>query len=158
MCAARFLHVLGDLLGSVAAVGAGLLIVWRDWRWADPVFSVLISLLIIYSAWRLVVESVNVLLEGTPAHLNPNAVEQAMRQITGVLAIHDLHLWTLTSGRYIITAHVVVRDSRESARILRELRQLLAESFALDHATLQLEEPAQLVHIQPRSSTVTARS
>lgn len=147
-----FLHVLGDLLGSVAAVAAGLLIVWRDWRWADPLFSVLISLLIIFSAWRLVVESVNVLLEGVPAHLNPAAVEQAMREVADVQAVHDLHLWTLTSGRYIITAHVVVRDSRASQRILRDLRKLLAERFALDHATLQIEDPAQIVNIQPKKS------
>jgi cobalt-zinc-cadmium efflux system protein len=145
-----FLHVLGDLLGSVAAIAAGLLIVWRGWTWADPVFSVLISLLIVYSAWRLVLESVNVLLEGAPAHINPKAVEQSLLAVSGVQAVHDLHIWTLTSGRYIITAHVVVRDSRESTRILREARALLKERFALDHATLQLEEPAQIVNIESR--------
>lgn len=145
-----FLHVLGDLLGSVAAIAAGLLIVWRGWTWADPVFSVLISLLIVYSAWRLVLESVNVLLEGAPAHINPKAVEQALLAVPGVQAVHDLHIWTLTSSRYIITAHVVVRDSRESTRILREARALLKERFALDHATLQLEEPAQIVNIESR--------
>jgi cobalt-zinc-cadmium efflux system protein len=133
-------------------VAAGVLIVWRDWRWADPLFSVLISLLIIFNAWRLVIESVNVLLEGTPAHLNLAAVEQAMREVVGVLGVHDLHIWTLTSSRYIITAHVVVRDSRDSQRILRDLRKLLAERFALDHATLQLEEPAQIVNIQSKKS------
>ncbi len=147
-----FLHVLGDLLGSVAAVLAGVMIVWRGWYWADPVFSVVISLLIIYSATRLVRESVNVLLEGTPSHLNPKTIEQALLAVAGVQAVHDLHIWTLTSSRHIITAHIVVGDSRQSTRILGELRKLLAQEFALDHATLQLEEPAQLVRIEPRGN------
>jgi cobalt-zinc-cadmium efflux system protein len=147
-----FLHVLGDLFGSVAAILAGVLIVWRDWRWADPVFSVVISLLIVYSAWRLVVESVNVLLEGVPAHIDASAVQAALRQIEGVQTVHDMHIWTLTSGRNIITAHIVVRDFRESQRILQEARKLLANRFALDHSTLQLEEPSQLVHIQSRKT------
>ncbi len=147
-----FLHVLGDLLGSVAAVLAGVMIVWRGWYWADPVFSVVIGLLIIYSATRLVRESVNVLLEGTPSHLNPKTIEQALLAVAGVQAVHDLHIWTLTSSRHLITAHVVVGDCRESTRILHELRALLAQQFALDHATLQLEEPAQLVRIEPRGN------
>src|SRR5262245_29598832 len=92
-----FLHVLGDLLGSVAAIGAGLLILWREWMWADPAFSVLISLLIIYNSWRLVADSVNILLEGTPSHINAAAVEQALRTVVGVREIHDLHIWTITS-------------------------------------------------------------
>jgi cobalt-zinc-cadmium efflux system protein len=146
-----FLHVLGDLLGSVAAIAAGLLIAWRGWQWADPVFSVVISVLIIFNAWRLAREAVNVLLEGAPAHINPKAVEQALLAIPGVQAVHDMHIWTLTSGRHIITAHIVVRDCRESTRILGELRALLAKEFALDHATLQLEEPAQLVNIEARN-------
>lgn len=145
-----FLHVLGDLLGSVAAILAGVLIVWRNWQWADPLFSVVISLLIIFSATRLVRESVNVLLEGTPSHLNPQAIEQAMRAVAGVQAVHDLHLWTLTSSRHLITAHVVVGDHRDSPRILGELRALLARQFALDHATLQLEDPPQLVKIESK--------
>lgn len=136
-----FLHVLGDLLGSVAAVVAGVLIIWRGWRWADPVFSVVISLLIIYSSWRLVADAVNVLLEGTPSHINPAAVEQAMRAIAGVREVHDLHIWTITSGRYALTAHVVVSDAGESYRVLREVRALLAEKFALAHSTIQIEDP-----------------
>ena len=143
-----FLHVLGDLLGSVAAIAAGLLIVWRGWLWADAAFSVAISLLIIYSAGRLVIESVNVLLEGTPSHINPSAVEAALREIAGVQAVHDLHIWTLTSQRHIITAHLVLRDSQANQRVLREARTLLHEKFGLDHATLQLEEAPPLIHIQ----------
>jgi cobalt-zinc-cadmium efflux system protein len=135
-----FLHVLSDLLGSAVAVLAGALILWRGWVWADPLFSVIISLLIIISSWKLVADAVNVLLEATPAHIDVMEVEKAMRQVSGVLTTHDLHIWTLTSNRHIITAHVVVDDLRAGTRILRELRQLLAQRFHLDHSTIQLED------------------
>jgi cobalt-zinc-cadmium efflux system protein len=136
-----FLHVLGDLLGSIAAIAAGVLILWRDWRWADPAFSVLISLLIIFSAWRLIADAVNILLEGTPSHINAAAVEQAMRTVNGVRDVHDLHIWTITSERYAVTAHVVVNDAGQSYRVLRELREMLVERFALTHSTIQIEDP-----------------
>src|SRR5262245_2754533 len=135
------LHVLGDLLGSVAAIAAGVMIIWRGWTWADPLFSVAISFLIIYSSWRLVADAVNVLLEGTPSHINAAAVEEAMRTVGGVRAVHDLHIWTITSGRHAVTAHVVINDARESYRILREVREMLAERFALTHSTIQVEDP-----------------
>ncbi len=136
-----FLHVLGDLLGSVAAIAAGVFIIWRGWRWADPVFSVFISVLIIYNSWRLVADAVNVLLEGAPSHINAAAVEQAIGAIAGVRAVHDLHIWTITSDRHAVTAHVVVNDAGESYRILREVREMLAERFALAHSTIQIEDP-----------------
>jgi cobalt-zinc-cadmium efflux system protein len=135
------LHVLGDLLGSVAAIAAGVMIIWRGWVWADPLFSVVISLLIIYSSWRLVADAVNVLLEGTPSHINAAAVGEAMRTVAGVRAVHDLHIWTITSGRHAVTAHVVINDASESYRILRELREMLARRFALTHSTIQIEDP-----------------
>jgi cobalt-zinc-cadmium efflux system protein len=135
------LHVLGDLLGSVAAIAAGVMIIWRGWVWADPLFSVAISLLIIYSSWRLVADAVNVLLEGAPSHINAAAVEEAMRSSPGVRAVHDLHIWTITSGRHAVTVHVVINDAGESYRILRELREMLARRFALTHSTIQIEDP-----------------
>jgi cobalt-zinc-cadmium efflux system protein len=136
-----YLHVIGDLLGSVAAISAGVLIIWRGWRWADPLFSVAISGLIIYSSWRLVADAVNILLEGTPSHINPAAVEEAVRTVPGVRAVHDLHIWTITSDRHAVTAHVVINDASESYRVLREVRELLAERFALAHSTIQIEDP-----------------
>lgn len=137
-----FLHVLGDLLGSMAAIFAGSLIIWREWVWADPVFSFLISILIIFSAWRLVADAVNILLEGAPSHINTAAVEQAIRTVHGVSDVHDLHIWTITSGRHAITAHVVVNNASESCRILREIRDLLSDRFALSHSTIQIEDPS----------------
>jgi cobalt-zinc-cadmium efflux system protein len=135
------LHVLGDLLGSVAAIAAGVMIIWRGWIWADPTFSVAISVLIIYSSWRLVADAVNVLLEGTPSHINAAAVEEATRTVAGVRAVHDLHIWTITSGRHAVTAHVVINDASESYRILREVREMLAARFDLTHSTIQIEDP-----------------
>ncbi len=142
-----FLHVLGDLLGSIAAVAAGSLIIWRDWKWADPVFSIIIGFLIIFSSWRLVADAVNILLEGTPSHINTAAVVQAIRTVDGVRDVHDLHIWTITSGRYAVTAHVVVNETGESCGILREIRELLSERFALTHSTIQIEDPSFLTVI-----------
>lgn len=136
-----FLHVVGDLLGSLAAVIAGGLIVWKGWYWADPLFSLLISGLIVFNSWRLVAEAVNILLEGTPAHIDAREVEQALREVAGVQGIHDLHIWTITSGRHAVTAHVVVREASESRRILREIQSLLAARFELTHSTIQIEDP-----------------
>jgi len=147
-----FLHVLGDLLGSVAAIAAGVLIVWKDWRWADPLFSVIISLLIVFNAWRIVKEAMNVLLEGAPSHINPSSVEQAIRTVSGVSGVHDLHIWTITSDRHVLSAHVVVSSADESYRVLREVRALLAGQFSLAHSTIQIEDPtfATLVNFKTK--------
>lgn len=149
-----YLHVMGDLLGSVAAIAAGVLILWRGWRWADPLFSVIISLLIVYNSWRIVKDAVNVLLEGAPSHINPAAVEQAIREVAGVRAIHDLHIWTITSDRHVLTAHIVVSSADESCRVLREVRTLLAERFKLAHSTIQIEDPtfATVVNFKKKDS------
>lgn len=149
-----FVHVLGDLLGSAAAIAAGVLIVWRGWRWADPLFSVVISLLIVYNSWRIVADAVNVLLEGAPSHINMAAVEQAIREVAGVRAIHDLHIWTITSDRHVLTAHIVVSSADESCRVLREVRTLLADRFNLAHSTIQIEDPtfSTVVNFKKRES------
>jgi cobalt-zinc-cadmium efflux system protein len=147
-----FLHVIGDLLGSAAAVVAGILVIWRGWLWADPVLSIFISVLIIYSAWRLVSDSVNVLLEGTPSHINAAGVENEIKTVTGVREVHDLHIWTITSNRHALTAHVVVDDLNDGSRILRELRSMLAERFALTHSTIQLEDPLLSTRVEIRAT------
>lgn len=154
-----FLHVMGDLFGSLAAVAAGGLIVWKGWHWADPLFSVVIGVLIVVSAWRLVAEAVNILLEGTPSHINAVAVEQALREVAGVKGIHDLHIWTITSGRHAVTAHVVVQEPRESRRILREIQSLLATRFELTHSTIQIEDPtfSTMIDFPTKSISVEAK-
>ncbi|MCA1625797.1 MAG: cation diffusion facilitator family transporter, partial [Acidobacteria bacterium] len=136
-----WLHVVGDAIGSVTAIGAGILIVAFGWLWADAVCSVLISLIIIFSAWRLIRESVNVLLEGTPSHINLTAVEQTILQTESVENVHDLHVWTITSGMEALSVHIVHRETISQAELLRNIREKLHDKFGIDHLTIQMETP-----------------
>src|SRR5438045_1426880 len=117
-----WMHVMGDALGSVAAILAGVCMALFGWYEADAVFSVVIGLLIIWGSMRLIRESTNVLLEGTPAHINLAAVEDAILATDGVADVHDLHVWTITSGREALSAHVIHADSISQPDLLRELR------------------------------------
>lgn len=134
-----WLHVLTDALGSVQAIAAGALIWAFGWRWADPVASVLISLLVIYSSWSLLKEATAVLMEHAPSHIDVDEVRHAMAAVPGVLAIHDLHVWTITSGMESLSAHVVVREERYGCELLGEIRTVLHERFGLHHMTVQME-------------------
>lgn len=136
-----WLHVMGDALGSVAAIMAGVLMMAFGWYAADPVFSVLISLLIIWGSIRLIRESTNVLLEGAPAHINLAAVEDAILATNGVNDVHDLHVWTITSGRDALSAHVIHGHSISQPDLLKELRIKLHDRFGVDHLTIQMETP-----------------
>ena len=135
------LHIIGDALGSVGAIIAGGLMWLYGWYAADPLFSCLISLLIISSSWHLIRESTNILLEGTPAHINLAAVEDAILQTDGVEDVHDLHVWTITSGREALSAHVIHVETISQVEILKELRTKLSDRFGVDHLTIQLETP-----------------
>ncbi len=135
------LHIIGDALGSVGAILAGGFMWLYGWYAADPLFSCLISLLIIWSSWHLIRESTNILLEGTPAHINLAAVEDAILQTDGVEDVHDLHVWTITSGREALSAHVIHVETISQAEILKELRAKLSDRFGVDHLTIQLETP-----------------
>jgi len=134
-----FLHVIGDLLGSVAAIAAGILILAFGWLWADALGSVLISVIIIFGAWRLILESVNVLLEGTPSHINLDAVETAILETDGVGGVHDLHVWTISSGMEALSAHISHDDSIVHSELLVSIRQKLHDRFGIDHLTIQME-------------------
>ncbi len=134
-----WLHVMGDLLGSVAAITAGLLIIGFGWTWADPLCSVLISLVIIFSAWRLILESVNVLLEGTPRHIDLASVETAIIETDGVAGVHDLHVWTISSGIEALSAHITHGDSVSHSDLLAAVRTRLHDNFGIDHLTIQME-------------------
>lgn len=134
-----YLHILGDLLGSVAAIAAGALILAFGWLWADAVCSVLISLIIIFGAWNLIKESVNVLLEGTPAHINLKAVEDEIRLTENVRDVHDLHVWTITSGMEALSVHVVHGEKIIASELLSEIKKRLHDKFGIDHLTIQLE-------------------
>lgn len=136
-----WMHVMGDALGSVAAILAGACMSLFGWYAADAVFSVVISLLIIWASIRLIRESTNVLLEGTPAHINLAAVEDAILATDGVADVHDLHVWTITSGRDALSAHVIHAHSISQPDLLRELRAKLHDRFGVDHLTIQMETP-----------------
>ncbi|HEX8634500.1 MAG TPA: cation diffusion facilitator family transporter [Pyrinomonadaceae bacterium] len=134
-----WLHIMGDALGSVGAIIAGVLMSAYGWYRADALFSAGIALLIVWSSWHLIKESTNVLLEGTPAHINLASVEEAIRTTAGVHGVHDLHVWTITSGREALSAHVVHADTVVQPELLKELRVKLHDRFGVDHLTLQME-------------------
>jgi cobalt-zinc-cadmium efflux system protein len=138
---AAYLHVLGDLLGSIAALtGAGLIALF-GWKWADPVASALIACIIVVAAVRLVLTSANVLMEGVPSHLSIKDVRESLLATPGVRNIHDLHLWSLAGERPLLSAHLVADGSLDVADILRAATRTLVQRFGITHATLQVEPP-----------------
>lgn len=136
-----WMHIVGDALGSAGAILAAVLMSLYGWYLADPLFSVFIGLLIVWSSWNLIRESTNVLLEGTPAHINLGAVEGAIRETGGVEDVHDLHVWTITSGREALSAHIIHTHATIQSELLKELRTKLYDRFGLAHLTIQMETP-----------------
>jgi cobalt-zinc-cadmium efflux system protein len=137
-----WLHVLTDALGSVQAIAAGALIWAFGWQWADPVASVLISLLVVYSSWSLLKEATGVLMESAPSHIDVDEVRDAMMSLPGVIEVHDLHVWTITSGMETLSAHVVVEEGCYDCDVLTEIRTTLHERFGIHHMTVQMETSA----------------
>jgi len=134
-----FLHVLSDALGSLGTILAGALILWTGWYWADPATSVVIGILILLSSFSLVRESMDILMQATPRHLNLAEVQRTLETVAGVGQVHDLHIWTLTSGLFTLTAHVVVNGAHDHHTLLNALEQTIQERFGIDHITIQLE-------------------
>jgi cobalt-zinc-cadmium efflux system protein len=139
-----YLHVVGDMLGSFAAIAAALVMLATGWYLADPILSAGIGLLILASAWRLLREAVDVLLEAAPAGVDAGAIREAIVAVPGVAGVHDLHVWSITSGFVALSGHVEVTGARPWAEVLQELAGLLAEQFGIGHVTLQPEDPAEL--------------
>ncbi len=134
-----WLHVLSDALGSIGAIVAGVL-VWRfGWYWADPVASALIALLVVYSAWALLREAVAVLMEWAPGHVDVQQVEGCIAALPGVLAVHDLHVWTISNGMVALSGHVVAQNATGHGKLLQEISDLLHRRFEISHATIQIE-------------------
>jgi cobalt-zinc-cadmium efflux system protein len=136
---AAFLHVVGDLLGSLAALVAGAIILATGWTPADPLLSLAISLLVLVSAWRLVRESVDVLLEAAPAHIPLAAVHDRLASVPGVSSVHDLHVWTVTSGIVAMSGHLVVRDPATNQRVLEAAQERMT-ALGIQHVTVQMEQ------------------
>jgi cobalt-zinc-cadmium efflux system protein len=147
-----YLEVLGDAISSGIVIAAGLVIILTGWAVVDPVAGALIALFILPRTWSLLRQTVNVLLEGAPPHLDVTQIEDALRDAAGVRRVHDLHVWTLTSGREAMSAHVVVEGGVRSDKILEDLHVILHARFGIDHTTIQIEtEPAPLIQITGRA-------
>ena len=134
------LHVLGDALGSVAAIVAGMLMLVKHWYLADPLISILVAILILFSSWLLLRDSVDILLEGTPVHIDLKEIHEALCNVEGVDSIHDLHVWTLTSGLHAMSCHAVLCGRPDHHRVLEKLSHIIRHRFEIEHTTIQLEE------------------
>ncbi len=146
-----YLHVLGDMLASGGTVVAALVIRTTGWLGADPVASLVTTVLIMAGAWRLVRESVDVLLEAAPAHIALDTVRTRLEGITGVESIHDLHVWTVTSGMIAMSAHAIVRESSDHQTVLEQAHDML-QTMGIQHVTIQLEceeMSARELHLHP---------
>lgn len=131
------LHVVGDLLGSVAAFIAGAVVYWTGWMPIDPILSLVVALLILRSTVALLKESVGVLMERVPAHLTYEAVGRALAALPGVTGVHDLHVWQMSTERVALSAHVMLTDGAAWPRVLAAAQRMLARDFAIGHVTLQ---------------------
>lgn len=135
-----YLHVLGDLLGSVGAITAAVIILLTGWTLADPITSVLVGGLILISSWKLVRESVDILLEAVPSHLDIEEIHRSMREIPGVSEVHDLHVWTVTSGYFAMSGHAVVDEPERTQAVLEAIRDRMHDRFGIEHVTVQVEQ------------------
>jgi cobalt-zinc-cadmium efflux system protein len=153
-----YLHVLSDLLGSIGAVVAAAIILATGWNAVDSLVSVLIGALILFSSWTLVREAVDVLMEAVPPHVDVERLERALGAVQGVEEVHDLHVWTLTTGRYALSAHVVARNLVGDDSLLAAMTEVCRCDFQIEHTTIQVEhesrrraEPAECADRQPRA-------
>jgi cobalt-zinc-cadmium efflux system protein len=135
-----YLHVLSDLLGSVGAIAAAVIILLTGWAMADALASVGIAVLILRGAWTLVGEAIDVLMEGVPPHVDLGALQASLEGIDGISEVHDLHVWTLTTGRHALSAHAVMTGERGHDAVLDALMDVCRAGFRIEHVTIQLEE------------------
>ena len=152
-----WLHVMADTLGSVGAISAGAAIYFFGWRWADPVASFIIASLVLYSAWGLVRETLDVLMEGVPRGISVEEVTEALEGLPGVRDAHDLHVWSLTSGRNIATIHLVVGEDADHQGIIDAANRTLATRFAIQHATIQVEHDELASQCNPCGPSAAVR-
>ena len=136
-----YLHMLGDAAASLGVVIAGIIIALTSWFIADPIVSIIFALLVLWSSWSIFTESVQMLLEGTPVGMELNKVESAIRNVDGVLDVHDLHIWTISSGLIACSCHILVADQSVSGgqKILKEVAHELEHDFKISHMTIQIE-------------------
>jgi cobalt-zinc-cadmium efflux system protein len=147
-----YLHVLGDLLASVGTITAAVIILATGWWLVDPLISVVVALLILVSSYKLVRESVDILLEAVPAHLDVAEIRRSIEDLPGVDMVHDLHVWTVTSGFFAMSGHAIIRDLEHSRDILTQIHERMHEDFGIRHVTVQIEERARY-QIEEKGST-----
>ncbi|WP_285756158.1 cation diffusion facilitator family transporter [Parageobacillus sp. G301] len=134
-----YLHVIGDALGSVGAIVAGFVMWLFDWYMADPIISVLVALLILKGACGVIKHTVHILMEGTPITIDQNEVKKALESIEGVIDVHDLHIWTITSGLDSLSCHMLIEDDQDSQKVLQDAIHIIEEKFKILHTTIQIE-------------------
>lgn len=134
-----YLHIVSDALGSVGALLAGLIMKLFSWYIADPIISVLVALLILRGAWGVIKQAFHILMEGTPLNVKTRDVQEALLLIDGVIEVHDLHIWTITSGLDALSGHLLIQDHKDHQRVLQEATSLVEETFGIHHSTLQIE-------------------
>ncbi|CAH1193585.1 Cadmium, cobalt and zinc/H(+)-K(+) antiporter [Paenibacillus plantiphilus] len=134
-----YLHIIGDALGSLGAILAGLVMLIFGWYIADPIISVIVALLILRGAWGVIKHTFHILMEGAPPAVNPEEVKRVLENIAGVKNVHDLHIWTITSGLDSLTCHLLVEDESDQGVILQEAIHQLKKLFHMDHVTIQIE-------------------
>ncbi len=138
---AAFAHVLSDTLGSVAAIAAGVGVVYGNWQRADPVLSLFIAVLVAWSGWRVLRETTGTLLEAAPPHLDVVAIERTIRDCPGVAGVHDLHVWRISEHFDTLTAHVTLARGQHGTDVCRGVAERLREVYGLGHVTIQPEAP-----------------
>lgn len=134
-----FLHVVSDAIGSVGAIAAGLIMLATDWYLADPLISIFIGLLILYSSWSLVKDSLTVLMQAVPKGIELEEVRKTIEAVAGVSKVHDLHIWAVTSDIFTLSAHAVVDNGGDFHAVLNGIEESLKEHFNIEHVTIQLE-------------------
>lgn len=145
---AAILHVMADLLASVAALLSGIIIVFTGWVIIDPILSLIIMLLVLYSTYHLLMEAVQGLLAGVPPGYSLQTIGQAMAEVDGVKSVHDLHIWSLTSNKVALSAHVVIADLNQWQALRERLCSMLNHDFSIEHVTLQPEPDAVMVNFK----------
>ncbi len=135
-----YLHVLGDALGSVGAIIAGLLMLLFSWYIADPIISVIVAILILKSAWGVIQQTIHILMEGTPNSVDLHAVRETLQTLDGVINVHDLHVWTITSGMDSLSCHLLIKDNYVEQEILQKAIVEIEKQFNIKHCTIQIEK------------------
>jgi cobalt-zinc-cadmium efflux system protein len=132
-------HVFSDILGSLSAIAAAILIYFFGWYAADSIASVLVALIVLYSGWNIIRESIHILMEGVPEHLNIQEIKASILCLNEVCDVHDLHVWTVTSGFPALSCHVVIQEGVHTQRILDKINHMIHEKYDIEHTTIQLE-------------------